>query len=181
MRRDVREMAAGSAPRGGNALAHPVREGRVVDVDVDNRLIRVELLPEGVPLPWMKCRPLVLTLGAWTGYVMPAKDTLVLLVAKDPDAKAYRYLCPLDDDDEQPPTGYAAGQVLFQHQNGNKILLDADGMVYVGDKDGAEALVLQSWITSVFNTHTHPHPLGPTSVPTSPWASGHVTTKSKGA
>jgi phage baseplate assembly protein gpV len=181
MTRDVRHQARGERENRGNALTHGLREGVIVDVDVSNKLVRVELRPEGVQLPWMPCRPIALTLGAWTGYAMPANGTTVLLMAKDPDAKAYRYLGPIDDDQDLPAGNYAAGQVAFQHQNGNGLILDADGMVYIGSKAGSQALVQQSWITNTFNSHTHPHPMGPTSAPLLPWASGDVTTKSKGA
>lgn len=179
MNRDVRAMARGDHEPRGNPLTHPVREAVVVDVDPDKKAIKVELMPEGAVLPWMKCKPFALTMGAWTGYAMPKNGQTVLLLTKDPVARAYRFLCVVDDQDEQA-VPYTPGQIVFTHTNGNQLLMDADGTVYIGKKDGAEGLLQASWATSNHDTHTHPHPMGPTSTPTTP-ASGHFTTKSKGA
>ena len=48
-------------------------------------------------------------------------------------------------------SGYSAGSVLWQHQNGNKVLLGADGIVYIGDDTGAQELVQKSFLEDKWN------------------------------
>ena len=164
---------------------HPVQHGVVVDVDPEAGLVKVRLEPSEDPeiiTDFIRYVGPGIAHGKWRGIYLPENETEVLLLAADPDCKGYIAIGGLYNDEDLPPSGYEPGAMLWQHEDtGNKVLLDTDGMVYVGDKDGSHPLVQQPWIENTFNTHTHPHPMGPTSVPTVQWAAGDVTSKCKGA
>jgi hypothetical protein len=162
----------------------PIRFGVVNDVDPAG-FVKVEIQPEGDLTDWLPFSALGIGMGPWRARVLPPVGTEVKLEAKDPEHAGYTAY-GLDWNPQGNPGGeaaitdYAPGTVLLEHTSGARLLLDANGMIYLGGKDGALPLVLQSWITDVFNAHTHPHPFGPTSTPTVPWTAGDVSTKVKG-
>ncbi|MBO9542710.1 hypothetical protein J7643_19145 [bacterium] len=173
-----------------NPERHPVRSGLVKNVDKAGGLIMVEILPDGGVTNWIRYLGLGISFGKWRASYLPPLETEVLLLATDPDCFSYIALGGLYNGVDIPPDDYAADTVLLEHADGNKLLLDADGTIYLGGKDDAQAVVMKSWIEDTFNaliqslnSHTHPHPMGPTAVPTAPfqaWSDGGISTKFKG-
>ncbi len=163
-----------------DASRHPVRFGLVVDIDAATHTVKVELQPEGDIIDFVRYVGPGIVLGNWRAGYLPALNAEVLLLATDPECGNFVAVGGLFNGVDQPPSDFAAGTVLLEHSNGTQLLLDTDGMIYIGGKSGAQPVMLQQWITDTFNSHTHPHPMGPTSPPTTPWSSGDVSTKFKG-
>jgi phage baseplate assembly protein gpV len=162
---------------------HAVRYGVVKDVDPKLGLVKVEIHPEGTLTDFIRYTGPGIAFGKWKGIYLPAKETEVLLLATDPDCRGYIAIGGLYNADDLPPQSpaYDPESLVFEHAGtGNRLTLDNDGLIYLGVKAGSRAIVLDTWILNTFNTHTHLHPMGPTSVPTSPWSAGDVTTKTKG-
>jgi hypothetical protein len=168
---------------------HPARFGLVEDVDKAG-FVKVEIQPEGDLTDFIRYVGLGMSMGPWRGLWLPPKGAEVLLLSTDPDAKSYIALGSCYNGEDLAPEAYDEGSILFEHESGSKLLLDADGTIYLGGKDGAEEVVLKSWIESKFNalvshinTTPHLHPMGPTSGPAASfvsWSSGNVSTKFKG-
>lgn len=186
---------------------HPVQYGVVVDVDEETGLVKCRLEPSEDPeifTDFIRYLGPGIAFGKWKGIYLPENGTEVLLLAADPDCKGYIAIGGLYNDEDLPPEGYKQGTILWQHtETGNKFLMDDDGMIYVGDKEGALRIVFDTWIEnyfnplvdkldshiSAFNGHMHTGNMGaPTTPPLSPdtpaasfkWSDGDVSTKFKG-
>lgn len=187
-----RHVADAMKRRMDDPARHSIRFGLVKDADHAKGLIKVEIQPEGDLTNWIRYSgPETIALGKWKASWLPPNDAEVMLLALDPDCSTYQAILTVNNEEDLPPEGSGPDRVLWVHEGGNKVLLDDDGMVYVGDKTGAHPLMMKTWIDNVwnpfitsYNAHLHPHPMGPTLVPAAPltpWASGDVTAKCKGA
>jgi hypothetical protein len=168
----------------GDDDRHVVRFGVVKDVDPKYGLVKVDLHPEGTLTDFIRYVGPGVAFGQWKGIYLPALETEVLLLATDPDCRSYIAIGGLYNQTDNPPQSpaYVAESIVFEHAaSGNRLTLDNDGTIYLGSKAGSQALVQQSWITNTFNSHVHPHPMGPTSAPLPAWSAGDVTSKVKGA
>lgn len=185
---------------------HPLRRGIITDSNGANGTVKVTIMPDDTSTDFIPYVGMGIALGKWRGLVMPANGTDVLVVSLDPFGKEWVALGGFFNDEDPPPEGeggYEPQSVLWEHEDGNKLLLSDDGTIYLGGKDGAHQLVYKEFLTELYNdlvgkhnalkdaflSHVHIGNLGaPTTAPTPPpvltsalsWSSGLITTKVKG-
>jgi hypothetical protein len=187
-----------------NMDRHTIQYATVIDVDVNNALVKVRLEPSDPEIitDFIRYEGMGMALGPWRGVHLPKIGAEVKIEAEDPDCTSFIATGSVYNGEDKPPSGYVAGQWLLQHTNGTQLLLDSDGMIYLGGKPGSDWLVFRGWIPayfnplvsvvnaliSAFNGHTHLGNLGsPTGAPLSPfgqtgvsWSSGLISTTFKG-
>lgn len=155
---------------------HAIRFGTVDSVDTKLGLVRVVIQPEGIVTDYIRYVGLGIPIGNWRAMQLPAVDTEVLLLATDPDCYNYIAVAGLYNLVDTPPTDYTAGTILIEHTNGNQLLLDTDGTIYLGGKSGSSGIARKSDLQAVVDyinntllpaikTMTVPTGTGPSGVP----------------
>ncbi len=134
-----------------DAGRHPVRFGLVVDIDAATHTVKVELQPEGDIIDFVRYVGPGIVLGNWRAGYLPALNAEVLLLATDPECGNFVAVGGLFNGVDQPPSDFAAGTVLLEHSNGNSIILDTDGTIYLGGKSGAAGVVRKTDLQAVID------------------------------